>query len=161
MSQLGYNYRVNFVKGSTEKWDEYVKIFNNSPLYEHYFKNTDTLREWVYAPLENGKVIVAETPKGEPVGLMVYDLAGMYGDLPYLSLLGVKEGYRDKGIGGQLTDVFLGIAKQMNYKKAFVFVSDFNPRAKAFFQKKGFKPLLIVPSLRKKDIGEWILTKNL
>ena len=47
MSQLDYKYRVNFVKGTTDKWDEYVKIFDNSPLYEHYFKGTDTLREWV------------------------------------------------------------------------------------------------------------------
>ena len=68
MSQMDYKYRVNFVKGTTEKWDEYVKIFDNSPLYDHYFKDTETLHEWVYGPLENGNVIVAETEKGEPVG---------------------------------------------------------------------------------------------
>lgn len=161
MSQMDYKYRVNFVKGTTEKWEEYVKIFDNSPLYEHYFKGTETLREWVYGPLEAGNVIVAETEKGEPVGLMVYDMMGMYGELPYLALLGVKEGYRGKGIGEQLIDIYLGISKQMGFDKAFIAVSDFNPRAKALYQRKGFKPLLLVPDLLKKGIGEWLLMKNL
>ena len=109
MSQLDYKYRVNFVKGTTDTWDEYVKIFDNSPLYEHYFKGTDTLREWVYGPLESGNVIIAETDSGEPVGLMVYDMMGMYGELPYLALLGVKENFRGKGIGDQLIDIYFGI----------------------------------------------------
>ena len=141
MSQMDYKYRVNFVKGTTDKWDEYVKIFDNSPLYEHYFKGTDTLREWVYGPLEAGNVIVAETEAGEPVGLMVYDMMGMYGD--------------------QLIDIYFGICKGMNFNKCFIAVSDFNPRAKALYQKKGFKPLLLVPDLLKKGIGEWLLMKNL
>ncbi len=160
MSQLDYKYRVNFVKGTTDKWDEYVKIFDNSPLYEHYFKGTDTLREWVYGPLENGNVIIAETDSGEPVGLMVYDMMGMYGELPYLALLGVKENYRGKGIGDQLIDIYFGICQGMGFDKCFIAVSDFNPRAKALYQKKGFKPLLLVPDLLKKGIGEWLLMKK-
>lgn len=160
MSQMDYGYRVNFVKGTTDKWDEYVKIFDNSPLYEHYFKGTDTLREWVYGPLEAGNVIIAETESGEPVGLMVYDMAGMYGELPYLALLGVKEGFRGKGVGEQLVDVYCGICESLGFKKMFIAVSDFNPRAKALYQKKGFKPLLLVPDLLKDGIAEWLLMRT-
>ena len=160
MSQLDYKYRVNFVKGTTDKWDEYVKIFDNSPLYEHYFKGTDTLREWVYGPLESGNVIIAETDSGEPVGLMVYDMMGMYGELPYHALLGVKENCRGKGIGDQLIDIYFGICQVMGFDKCFIAVSDFNPRAKALYQKKGFKPLLLVPDLLKKGIAEWLLMKK-
>ena len=92
---------------------------------------------------------------------MVYDMMGMYGELPYLALLGVKENFRGKGIGDQLIDIYFGICKGMNFDKCFIAVSDFNPRAKALYQKKGFKPLLLVPDLLKKGIGEWLLMKNL
>ena len=70
---MKYNYRVDFVKGSAEKWDEYIKIFDNSAFYDQYLKGTENLKTWAYAPLKKGNVIVAETEKGEPVGLMVYD----------------------------------------------------------------------------------------
>lgn len=160
MSQMDYQFRVNFVKGDVSKWDQYAAIFDNSPLYEHYFKGTDTLREWVYKPLQEGNVIIAETPQGEPVGLMVYDLAGMYGELPYLALLGVKDTCRGKGIGSQLVDIYCGICEQMGFKKMFMAVSDFNPRAKALYVRKGFKPLCIVPDLLKKGISEWLLLRS-
>ena len=62
---------------------------------------------------------------------------------------------------GKKGDIFLGISKQMGFDKAFIAVSDFNPRAKALYQKKGFKPLLLVPDLLKKGIGEWLLMKTL
>ena len=158
---MKYNYRVNFVKGSAEKWNEYVKIFDNSAFYDQYLKGTENLKTWAYAPLKKGNVIVAETEKGEPVGLMVYDMNGMYGGFPYLSLIGVKEGFRGKGIGDRLIDIFVETSKQLGYEKAYITVSEYNPRAKSFFQKKGFKPLLIVPGLLKSGVGEWLLMKEL
>ena len=33
--QAKHPYGVKFVKGSGEKWDAYVEVFNNSPLHEH------------------------------------------------------------------------------------------------------------------------------
>ena len=47
-----------------------------------------------------------------------------------------------KGFRDQLIDIYFGICKGMNFDKCFIAVSDFNPRAKALYQKKGFKPLL-------------------
>ena len=38
MSQMDYKYRVNFVKGTTDKWDEYVKIFDNNFENVHNWK---------------------------------------------------------------------------------------------------------------------------
>lgn len=158
---LKHKYRVSFVKGTVDKWEEYVEIFNDSPLYDHYFKDSDFLKEWVYGPLEEGNVIVAETDLGEPVGLMVYDMKGMFAELPYLALLGVKKGFRGQAIGDRMIDIYIDICKQMKVPNCFIAVSHFNPRAKALYIKKGFKPLVLVPDLLKKGINEWLLMKSL
>ena len=42
---MKYNYRVTFVKGTAEKWDEYVKIFDNSSFYNLYLKGTENLKD--------------------------------------------------------------------------------------------------------------------
>ena len=44
---IKYECRIRFVKGTVDKWDEYVKVFENSALYDHYFKDKDYLREWM------------------------------------------------------------------------------------------------------------------
>ena len=85
----------------------------------------------------------------------------LYGSYMILNMMHVSADYRGKGIGDQLIDIYFGICKGMNFNKCFIAVSDFNPRAKALYQKKGFKLLLLVPDLLKKGIGEWLLMKNL
>lgn len=145
---------VNIVKGDPARFDEYVSIFDDSSLYEHYFKGTDTLAEWVKPQLDKGQVWIAETLDGEPVGLMVMTMDGMFAELPYLALLGVKKGYRSKGIGELLINFFFGVAKGMGFNKAFIATSDFNVRAKQLYQRLGFKKILIVPDLLKKGIAE-------
>jgi len=159
--QAKHPYRVKFVKGTLEKWDQYVEVFDNSPLHEHYFKNDGFLKEWLYGPLEEGNVIVAETEdEGIPVGVMVYDMKGMFAEFPYLALLGVKDDYRGKMIGSRLVDLFVELSKKSGFDKCFVCCSHFNPRAKQLYQKKGFKPQVLIPDMIKKGINEWVLMKR-
>ena len=159
--QAKHPYRVKFVKGTVEKWDEYVKVFQGGPLYEHYFKEDDFLKEWLYGPLTEGNVIVAETEdEGEPVGVMVYDMKGMFAEFPYLALLGIKESYRGKLIGSRLVDLYIELCKKAGFDKCFICVSHFNVRAKQLYQKKGFKPLVLIPDMIKKGVNEWVLMKR-
>ena len=161
---MKYECRVRFVKGATDQWEKYVKVFDNSALHDHYFKNRekDYLKEWLMGPLENGNVIVAETEDDrEPVGVMVYDMHGMFAEFPYLCLLGVKDGYRKQAIGSRLIDVFFDISKHAGFDKCFICTSHFNARARALYQRKGFKPLVLVPALIEKDINEWMFMKRL
>ena len=98
---------------------------------------------------------------GEIVGVMVYELKGMFGEFPYLALLGVKDGYRKQAIGSRLIDVFQKICEQTGFDKCFICVSHFNPRAKALYQRKGFKPVVLIPDLIREGIDEWVLMKRL
>ena len=92
---------------------------------------------------------------------MVYDMMGMFGEFPYLALLGVKENYRKQAVGSRLVDLYIDICKQAGFDKCFICVSHFNPRAKSLYQRKGFTPLVLIPDLIEKGINEWMLVKRL
>ena len=157
---LKYERKVHFIQADPKRWDEYVEVFNNSVLYDRYFKGTNTLEEWVKGPLEKGNVIAAETGDGEIVGVMVYDMKGMFAEFPYLALLGVKDGYRKQAIGSRLIDLYLDLCKKAGFDKCFICVSHFNPRAKALYQRKGFKPVVLIPDMIQKGINEWVLMQR-
>lgn len=158
---LKYERNVRFVQATPDMRDECAKVFENSTLYDRYFKGTEFLKEMLYDPLDAGHVIAARTASGEIVGVMVYELKGMFGEFPYLALLGVKDGYRKQAIGSRLIDVFQKICEQTGFDKCFICVSHFNPRAKALYQRKGFKPVVLIPDLIREGIDEWVLMKRL
>lgn len=155
---MNYKYRVSVEKACAEDYEEYVKLFANSAIDKHYFKDSNLLGELICKGLENDSILAAKTANGEIVGLLIYDLTKSF---PCLTLIGVKEAFRGKHIGDQLIDIFLGIAKESGVDDCFVCVSDFNPRAKALFVKKGFKPEKLVPDLYKKGESEWLLMKKI
>jgi len=154
---------VTFSIGTEEKYEQYRKVFDNSPLMEHYTKNPerDIIDEWVFPHLKEGNVIIASNSIGEPIGVMVYLMNGMYGGYPYLELLGVRQDCRGQGVGGQLVDYFFDLCRKAGYKKCFICVSDFNVRAKKLYESKGFKPVVLIPDLLKNGIAEWTLMKDI
>ena len=151
---------IRFVPGTIEKLDEYIAIFEKSDLFDRYFKDNEAFRDRLFTSVNAGNTIIAETSKGEAVGFMLFDMKGMYGKLPYLELLGVKDGYRGLGIGSQLIDLYFTIGRKLGRDRFFISASDFNPRAKALYHRKGFRTLCLVPALFKEDINEWLLIKE-
>ena len=111
--------------------------------------------------IKDGNVVSAETSSGEIVGVMVYERKGMFAELPYLALLGVKDGYRGQAIGSRLLDVYVNICRKTGVNKCFICVSHFNPRARALYQRKGFQPVVLIPDLIRPGINEWLLMKQL
>lgn len=154
---------VTFSVGVEEKYQEYRKVFDNSLLMEKYTKNPDRdiLDEWVLPNLSKGNVIIASNAAGEPVGVMVYIMNGMYGGLPYLDLLGVRQDVRSLGIGSALIDYFVDLCRKAGHKKCFMCVSDFNVRPKKLYMSKGFQPIALIPDLLKQGVSEWTLMKDL
>lgn len=155
--------QVRFSVGTEDKYEEYRKVFENSLLMDKYTKNPDrdVLDEWLYPHLKEGGVIIASNSNGEPVGVMVYVMNGMYGGYPYLELLGVRQDVRGQGIGGKLVDYFVDLCRKAGHNKCFICVSDFNVRAKKLYVSKGFEPVALIPDLLKDGIAEWSLMKKL
>ena len=83
---------------------------------------------------------------------------GCFGKFSYLSILAVKEKFRNNGIGELLVNKFEAIG----FKRAdrvFILVSDFNKRARKFYRKLGYKKVGNIPNLFKVGVSENLLVK--
>ena len=72
---------------------------------------------------------------------------------------GNLQGYRKKGIGKILIDFFVN-AICAEDKKIFLAVADFNPVAKRFYEKNGFRQVGELPNLYRDDITEFLMMKE-
>lgn len=74
-------------------------------------------------------------------------------------LISVKEEYRGKGIGKNLMGFLENLAFE-NANKIFVVVADFNPDAKHFYEKLGYRQVGEIPNLYRKGINEHLMMKE-
>ena len=151
---------VTFEAARPELLEEYRDVFLDSPLFQHYFSEDDRLRTFLRAALQNNE-LVAALCDGQVVGVMELRLKGFFGAFPYLALLGVKQGWRGKGIGRQMLAFFEEAARQTGCTKASLMVSHFNPRARRLYQNMGYKRIGFLPNAFKNGIDENILVKEL
>ena len=153
---------IEIVKADPAKKEDYKRIFDNSALYNHYFKKTDLLDKALTDALKAGRAYVAVDRKGEAVGYMSMSPSdAMVDGLPCLTLLGVKDTQRGRGIGQMLLAFYVGVMSQLGFKECALVVNDWNPRARKLYDSLGFK---LRRSYEDKIIGGWmnhILVKKL
>lgn len=153
---------IEIVKADPAKKEDYKRIFENSPLYNHYFKKTDLLDKVLTDDLKSGNAYVAVDRNGEAVGYMSMKASEPTVDgLPCLTLLGVKDTMRGRGIGQMLIAFYVGVMTGLGFKECALIVNDWNPRARKLYDSLGFK---LRRSFEDKIIGGWmnhILVKRL
>lgn len=153
---------IEIVKADPAKKEDYKRIFDNSALYNHYFKKTDLLDKALTDALKAGRAYVAVDRNGEAVGYMSMSPSDPTVDgLPCLTLLGVKDTQRGRGIGQMLLAFYTGVMSQLGFKECALVVNDWNPRARKLYDSLGFK---LRRSYEDKIIGGWmnhILVKKL
>lgn len=153
---------IEIVKADPTKKEDYKRIFENSPLYNHYFKKTDLLDKVLTDDLKSGNAYVAVDRNGEAVGYMSMKASDPTVDgLPCLTLLGVKDTMRGRGIGQMLIAFYVGVMTGLGFKECALIVNDWNPRARKLYDSLGFK---LRRSFEDKIIGGWmnhILVKRL
>ena len=145
-----------------EDYEAYKKVFENCALMEHYAPDPqdDVLKSWLYPYIATGNVLAAYRETGEPVGVLVYMMKGMYNSYPYLELIGVHQKYRGMGVGGQLLDAYDELCRKAGARRGFVCVSSFNPRAKKLYESKGYRELCCIRNMVKDGIDEFTLMKE-
>lgn len=136
-------------------------VFVESALYDHYFTEEGRLEKQLAAAVERGELWVALTSQNEVAGCMWIELDGFFGAFPYLALLGVKKNCRGMGVGHVLLETFIGVSRELGYRKCSMLVSHFNPRAKALYQSFGFQKVGYVPDCILPGIHENIMVKDL
>ena len=153
---------IEIVTADPAKKEDYKRIFDNSALYNHYFKKTDLLDKVLTDALKAGRAYVAVDRKGEAVGYMSMSPSdAMVDGLPCLTLLGVKDTQRGRGIGQMLLAFYVGVMTQLGFKECALVVNDWNPRARKLYDSLGFK---LRRSYEDQIIGGWmnhILVKKL
>ena len=86
------------------------EIFRNSLIYERYFQDPGRLEASLHRAAEQGELYLAVSESGELAGAMRIVMKGFCGLYPYLSLIGVRDGFRGRGVGGFLMEHFSGTA---------------------------------------------------
>ena len=94
-----------------------------------------------------------------PKALCSYIPKRCFHSFPYLHLIAVKEEYRGQGIGRKLID-YLENVVCADAHRLFLVVADFNPEAKRFYEKNGYRQVGEIPGLYREGITEYIMMKE-
>lgn len=135
-------YKANLIdiqKADPAKLEEYKHIFDNSALYTHYFKKKpELLEQWLTEYMPNAYIAVDRN--GNSVGWISISASDAHIDgLPNITLLGVKDNARGRGIGQMLIGFYVDVMTQLGCEECAVVVNDWNPRARKLYDSLGFK----------------------
>lgn len=148
---------IQFIKGTVEYLKYCVKAMENSTICTSYFQSEESRKNAVMEGINKGTLYVVLC-NGECAGFAYFISEGAFHAYPYLHLIAIREKYRGKGIGRKL----LEFIENMLFKtkdKIFLLVGDYNPGAKIFYEKLGYKYIGTIPSLYRKGINEDLMMK--
>jgi ribosomal protein S18 acetylase RimI-like enzyme len=95
---------------------------------------------------------------GEPCGFIVIHPRGVAGS-PYIASVGVAPEFQGQGIGAELV-----LAAERHFPQArniFLCVSDFNPRARALYERLGYRLAAELDDYVRDGITEFLMRKRL
>ena len=150
--------RIEIVKGSMPYLDDCEQALQKSALGEKYFAAPGSAEKAVREGLRSQDMFMA-LADGQCAGFFYYIPKGAFHGFPYLHIIAVKEEYRGKGIGAALLDRFESIAFE-KADKVFLVVADFNPDAKRFYEKHGYRQAGEIPGLYRPGITEYLMMKG-
>lgn len=130
----------------------------NSDLWDTYFKNNPTHESALGKMISKKQVYVVTNKNDQCIGFMGVINNGCFSKFTYLSILAVKKGFRNKGVGKVLVNKF----ETIGFKRAdrvFILVSDINKTAQKFYRKLGYKKVGNIPDLFKNGVSENLLVK--
>lgn len=142
--------------------DECVNIIFGSELGKRYYPKEELLREKIEQCIEKDCFYAARDDKGQMVGIIWYQLEGLFGTFPYLHMVVVKEECQNQGIGTILMDYFEGdVSRNCNSirTKAFLLTTDYAPIAEKMYIDRGYVKVCEIPGLFRLNITEKLYMK--
>jgi ribosomal protein S18 acetylase RimI-like enzyme len=94
-----------------------------------------------------------------PCGLVLVRERGLAG-APYLVSIAVAEAFRSRGVGRDLLAFVEGLYRG-RYRHLFLCVSEFNPRAFAFYERLGYEQVGILRDFIVEGLNERLMMKAL
>lgn len=96
---------------------------------------------------------------GRPCGLALVRERGLAG-APYLVSIAVVEPFRSQGIGQRLL-TFVEDLVRGRFRHLFLCVSSFNTRARAFYERHGYRPVGVLYDFIVDGLDETLMVKRL
>jgi ribosomal protein S18 acetylase RimI-like enzyme len=118
-------------------------------------RGEDACRE---AALDPAYVTLVARADGAPVGFARFHPRGALG-APYLASIAVDPAARSRGVGAAL--LAAGEARFAGARWMFLCVSDFNPRARALYERHGYRPVGALPDYVVDGHAELLMVKRL
>lgn len=150
---------ITFAKGDEQHKKDCTDALRRSTLGEKYFSSPGSAENAIHEGIRQGNLYVALIGE-ECVGFSYIIPKGAFHSFPYLHIIAIKEEYRDRGIGKALLDYSESIASDMA-DKLFLVVADYNPDAKRFYERNGYRQVGKIPNLYRPGITEYLMAKNL
>lgn len=160
---------TSIVRAEIDDLEQCVDILFESELGRNYYPRRELLEIAVKKGLDEDKIYVKKDPEGgessgaEVVGVIWYQLEGIFHTFPYLHMIAVKEGHYRKGIGTELMDYFeqdvLFSGQNHLRTKVFLTVADFNEAAENLYLRRGYSKLCEIKGLFRKGVTEKFMMK--
>lgn len=110
------------------------------------------------AAVDPDYVTLVARAEGSPVGFARFHPRGVAGS-PYLASIAVDPAERSRGVGGALLDA--GEARFPGARWMFLCVSSFNPRARALYERRGYRAVGELPDYVVDGYAEILMVKRL
>ena len=150
---------ITFAKGNEQHLKDCKDALCRSALGEKYFSSPGSAENVILEGIRRGNLYAALIGE-ECIGFSYIIPGGAFHSFPYLHIIAIKEKYRDKGIGKALLDYSESIAFE-TADKFFLVVADFNPDAKRFYERNGYRQVGRIPGLYRSGISEYLMVKEL
>lgn len=148
---------LQFIKGTAGYLKDCAKAMENSKLCASYFQTEESRINAVTEGIQSGNLYIALCD-GECAGFAYFIPEGAFHAYHYLHIITINEKYRGKGIGKRLLEFVENILFKTK-DKIFLLVGKYNPNAKVFYEKLGYKYVGTIPSLYRKGIDEYLMMK--
>lgn len=149
----------NIIKAEMIHHNDCAVALQNSDLGRVYFPQWDKVDQAINEGITKKEILVALDKNGIVLGFIWFIVNGAFHSFPYLHIIAVKEEFRNLGIGNELLDCFeMEIASS---SKVFLVVADFNPKAKQFYERRGYIEVGVIPNLYRSKITEHLMMKEI
>ena len=129
-----------------------------SELGRPYFADEGSAEKAILEGIQQGTLYVAIVDD-ICAGFIWYLPKGIFHSFPYIHILSVDEMFRGKGIGRELM-AFVETIAFASADKIFLVVADFNPEARRFYERMGYRQIGELPNLYRNGITECLMMKR-
>ena len=145
-------------KGELKYLNDCTKALADSELGRRYFASEGSAEKAILEGLQQGTLYVAIVDD-MCAGFVWYLPKGVFHSFPYVHIISVDEMFGGKGIGSALMS-FVETIAFASADKIFLVVADFNPDARRFYERMGYRQAGELPNLYRNGITEYLMMKT-